>query len=618
MTRSALILSPFSSWPETAGHRRRVAQATRLLAHAGFRVTFLLYAFEDIWAHRFDEASYDALRRQWPEVHVFHANAGVGGTPAQGERHAIDEWWDTALGAYLDNLFSRRRFDAFVVHNVWLSRAFLHAPAGTARILEIHDLFHRRAGVFSTFGLRPDFFVPTQAGEIEGLARADIVSTIQASEQDWIQQNLPGRGRLVPYFDASLPRHAIRRADYLDGDVVRFGILASGHSLNLHGISSLLDVLRAAPEADRRRVRLRIGGAAARFIAPAMPCERMPEVATEAGFYAGCDIAVVPNLAGTGFKIKIADALGLGMPVLATRHAAEGIDLPAASTITTAQDLAARICAIARDRPPLATLRAEAARAAVRLRREAARGAARLVTAISRKRPVLRIDLTPFTPGAGILPLLVMLHANALRELLDAGHPQLLVGSDVAALVADLLPDGVEVTRHQGRLSRSTQPTAWAAAEGFRRLRAWQSAPHAVPTVAKVAMASGLGEPGMRHEPMVARLLWARRSVHRSTPFDERPVLIARASGAGHRKAQVLPPRAGRWDGPLLPAFRRAGWNHVDLSRPMALEELAVAMIVQAGRARMTVCLAIADTPERGTLEMIAQRTGHNFVVLRP
>ncbi|WP_198378858.1 hypothetical protein, partial [Neoroseomonas rubea] len=189
------------------------------------------------------------MRRDWPEVLVFHANAGVGGVPAQGRHHGLDEWWDPALGAFLDNLFSRRRFDGFVVHNLWLSRALLHAPPGTARVLEMHDLFHKRDAVFAALGLRADFFLPTEGAELEGLARAGLVSAIQSSERDWIHRRLPGRALLLPYADAALLRRPRRPPGYLEPGVVRFGVLASAHSLN-HDASTM----RASkPQSSRAR-----------------------------------------------------------------------------------------------------------------------------------------------------------------------------------------------------------------------------------------------------------------------------------------------------------------------------------------------------------------------------
>ncbi len=601
MTRSVLVLSPFASWPENAGHRRRVAQTTRLMRDAGFRVTFLLYAFEDAWAHRFDRASYDALRAQWPEIQVFHANAGVGGVPLDGVRHAIDEWWDPGLGAYLDNIFSRRRFDAFVVHNVWLSRAFTHAPKGTVRVLEIHDLFHRRAEIFTRLALRQDFFRPTIESEVEGLSRADIVSSIQPSEHDWVTSILPGRGRLVPYFDPALARHALGRRDYLAPDVVRFGILASGHSLNLHGIRGLVAALRAMPAADGARVRLVIGGAAARFVAPDPLCELMPEVASEAAFYARTDIAVAPNTEGTGFKIKVADALGLGMPLLATRHSAEGIRL-AHDAAPTTQELAMRMIAIARTRPALAGLRKSAMATARRLRRDASRGGARLVTDILRLRPVLRVDLVGCTARHGILRLLLELNHAALARSLEHGRPTIHLAPEVADLLSDLMPDGVSLAA-TSLPERSTDPEAPAAA-AFRHIAR-----------AGPASLDVLRLPSLRHEPICTRLLWARQQRRKPWRFDSRPILVVGTAN---------PPSA--WDiqngnGSVAaelaaPVAAQSGYALIRSDQPAVLEDLAVALFASADRERISITWAAGESPASRVISWMAARCGHSFVSL--
>jgi glycosyltransferase involved in cell wall biosynthesis len=595
MTRAVLILSPFATWPETAGHRRRTAQVTRLLRDAGWRVTFLLYAFEDAWTHRFDEAAFDTMRRDWPEVLVFHANGGVGGVPEEGRHHRLDAWWDPALGAFLDTLFSRRRFDAFVVHNLWLSRAFMHAPPGTARVLEMHDLFHRRDAVFSALGLRADFFLPTEGAELEGLARADTISAIQAGERDWIHRRLPGRALLLPYADAALLRRPRRAPGYLEPGVVRFGVLASAHSLNLHGIDALLRALRAAPAAERARARILVGGAAARFLDPTLPCERIPDVPDEAAFYARCDIALVPNAGGTGFKIKLADALALGLPVLATAHGAEGLRLPRAARCAGPEEMAARILAIARERPSHEVLCAGAARAAAALHRQARRGAARFLGALAARRPEIALDLRPFRPGAGILPLLLLCNPHALGALLQEGRPVLQVSPCVAELLRDLLPHGVAL--RVARADWRAVPAARAAGWGFRRLAAWAAGSGAL---AAAARAEALSAPGFRHEPMAARLLWAHRAARRPMRLDDRPVLVAR------------PSRAGDVFGvPRATAPAPAAWRELRVEDHRALEDLAVALVEHAGRRRVVLGWVAPAAPARVILEAVAAACGH-------
>jgi len=55
--------------------------------------------------------------------------------------------------------------------------------------------------------------------------------------------------------------------------------------------------------------------------------EFMGEVESAAGFLNSVEVVVLPLLSGSGMRIKLLEALALGKPVVATRQAAEGIEL---------------------------------------------------------------------------------------------------------------------------------------------------------------------------------------------------------------------------------------------------------------------------------------------------
>jgi hypothetical protein len=134
---------------------------TSLLVENGFTITFVLYAFEDGWKTKANEAWLAEMRRSWGEVIVWRADAKVGTPAASGGAHAIDEWWDETLGALLTQIFRYRHFDVFVVNNVWLSKAFDFAPHSTVKVLDTHDVFSSRKLSYDRLNVRPEFFFLT-------------------------------------------------------------------------------------------------------------------------------------------------------------------------------------------------------------------------------------------------------------------------------------------------------------------------------------------------------------------------------------------------------------------------------------------------------------------------
>ena len=87
-----------------------------------------------------------------------------------------------------------------------------------------------------------------------------------------------------------------------------------------------------------------------------LPIKRLGRVPTEADSTPSVDYAIAPVFAGTGFKVKTADALALGAPMLVAAHAAEGVPIDRALVCDTPREMAARMVEI--------SLRARTARGA--------------------------------------------------------------------------------------------------------------------------------------------------------------------------------------------------------------------------------------------------------------
>jgi hypothetical protein len=441
--KTALVLSPFATWPADVGHRRRTLQTTEMLRSLGYRVTFLFYAFEGAWYWRFQPRDFDRMAAQWDEVIVHHADHSVGLPPRQGRVHQLDEWWSPSLESLLVNLFARRSFDAFVVHNVWLSRALSLAPPGTVRILETHDLFHKRRAILDRFGLGHDFYEIDEASELFGIDRADIAIAIQ--DEDARQLLGKTRARIVslPFYDTALEADApgLRRTDYLHPGKVTFGFLGSAHTYNTHGMQSVLRALEPRVAATFAPVDIALAGSVSDALETRLPVRRLGRVPTEAGFYAACDIALAATFEGTGFKIKVGDLLALGMPSLVARHSAIGTGLRGEVVVDTPEDMADAMVRIALQRPPLGTLRTPVLAGRDDLKGRVAVGTANLRQTLRDLRPLLAVDLSRFGPERGALALISWL--SVARHLVREAAVVLMLREDVRQLVEAVLPIGV-------------------------------------------------------------------------------------------------------------------------------------------------------------------------------
>ena len=555
--REALVISPFSSTPRDAGHRRRVHQMTRLLADGGYRITFLLVAFEDCWAWRHDAAGFAALREQWDEVMVVYAGPRVGRPPENGDRHGLDEWWEPMLEHALCNMAARRFFDVVVVHNVWLSKAFDFVHPQTTRVLETHDLFWQRPDAFARMGRAAEFFVTDQASELFGIGRADIVVAIQEQEARTLLRLTQRRVVNVPFYETELEPALPTKPRVASVEKVRFGFLASANPFNVHGINTLLAALEARIGESFAPIEMVVAGTVGQHVRSSLPVQCVGRVESEAEFYATVDYAVIPVFDGTGFKIKTADALAVGVPMLVSAHAAAGTRIDPVLVCRDADEMAARMVQIALQEPRARPRASQLAMARDDLRARAAAGGESLLRAIARHGSPMVIDLREADLGRDALLLQSWL--GMVRVLAGQRRVVLKLPAELRRLVGRLLPPGVSASVGDGWLDEWPEmllidaaggpPPSVAALSGGRVVkdRRWpgqvEAAPQGPAADAAAMAVDGLPRlhPNVAWEPACLRLreAWAALPDSRAALAAGAPTLLLR-DGAGNARSVAL------------------------------------------------------------------------------
>ncbi len=501
--KRALILSPFATTPADAGQRKRVRQVTEFFKREGYEITFLFYAFEEGWMARANEDWLAQMRRDWGEVILWRAGNKVGLPPANGQEHALDEWWDDSLEALLRQLFAYRYFDVFVVNNVWLSKAMDLAPRGTIRVLDTHDIFSARKACFRRLGIAPEFFVPTEAGEVAGINRAEIALAIQEEDAAWIARHAKAESLCLPYaFEAGAPSV---RENYLHPDKVVFGFLGSAHAFNIAGMTAYCDELAKIVGRTAAPVELKIAGRVSRAIPKEGPWILESYAADESRFLAGVDVAVVPVFDGTGFKVKVADCAAHGIPILAASHAAIGMQLDRRMIAGTPAELAEMTVEIAFRRPDYGALRRGAEKAHRNLLQRTGRAERRLVHALEHEQRTIVYDLTGLNLKQTTC---VLLGWSGALQLMSHKAKQLVVAPDaLREELKELGPAGVFFVGEADVQALRSPPARWI-------------------TVAN----TGPARWGARAEDVVIDTFWAAALDHR--PAEDAPAALAPETGA--------------------------------------------------------------------------------------
>jgi hypothetical protein len=566
--KKALVLSPFATVPLDAGQRKRAFQTTRLLKALGYQVTFLLYAFEEGWKNAANEVWLATMREQWDEVIVWRANPKVGMPPTNGPVHDPDEWWDPAFEPMLQQLLGYRYYDLFVVHNVWLSKALDVAPKSTVRVLDSHDVFSARRGYFDRMGSAPEFFITDEKREAGAADRADIVLAIQKNDEAWFTRYSKTASLCLPYDPGKPAPPGPTRRDYLHPDKVVFGFLGSAHIFNLKGLAAYCEELKRVVGETAAPVEFRIGGAASESIrgrGPWIVCGRVPD---EQQFLAGIDVVVVPVFDGSGFKVKVADAVSMGLPLLCAEHAAIGMNLSPQVLARTPAELASMTADLSLQRPKYEQISRHSEAAYLDLASRAARGASKLKTQIATRRRAIAYDLTGLTERQSTAVLLSW--SGAFHLMRPYAKQFVVIPEVIRGRFDDLVPPGVFFVDESEIRAHAREVWRWTTLDAQSPLR-WGARPDEI--VVDEAWRSVLDDnaavPGDDPRPALERTsFW-----HSITwdPLAKRILADARtyqSEGASFARGEmiyVLPAdRAPALAAPLTTLFPQAGVAHIE------------------------------------------------------
>ncbi len=326
--RRVLVVSPTPTYPLDFGNRIRIYEMSKRFQDAGARVDFLYSPME--WNTSFiDFEGYRQMVDQWDRVFLVPSESRYYTRP-QSTHYTIDEWWEAPLQHMLEWLLLRQYYDCVVVNYAFLSKTLELVKGATLRVLDTHDQLAGRKEILEGLGLEPDFFYLTEEEETKALNRADVVIAIKDEEADLFRHYTSKDVITYPYPGLSQTwiYHGNRKVDDVNLTLLRVGFVGGLNQLNINCIRSFIANTRDLFAQKVAPLVIKIGGSV---------CEAVEDLASEPHvrlmgrydepreFYSECDLIINPMLRSTGLKIKTVEAVSLGMPLLSTAHASEGL-----------------------------------------------------------------------------------------------------------------------------------------------------------------------------------------------------------------------------------------------------------------------------------------------------
>lgn len=359
--RNFLVLSPTPTYPLDAGNRKRIYHYCKEFQSRGARIHFVYYPFE--WPFSCIPEDYlNEMRRQWDSVYLLPVTKSLQSAPQNGASdHLIDEWWDSSgIEPMLDWLFLRGHYDAFIVNYPYLSRAFEKAPKGVFKILDMHDKFTGRRDLLKSIDIAPDFFYTTKDEEKIALDRADLIWAIKEYEAVFFRTLTDKPVLSMPHCEPQTI--VVRRKNPADEDYLVLGIVGARNHVNNRAATKFIEEVLPLLSRQLAPIKVRVGGSMCLDLESLDPMPIGMELAgyfdQPEDFYSQVDVVLVPVTVSTGLKIKAVEAFALGMPIIAYKHAVEGIpvDHPF-HACESSNDLAQCCIDLAFDQPRLKELK---------------------------------------------------------------------------------------------------------------------------------------------------------------------------------------------------------------------------------------------------------------------
>lgn len=315
--KDILVFSKIPIAPAFGGNRQRILTMLEELRRR-HRVSFVLIPSRqmrdlDLEAHRafFGEDRFHVMNRSRSAELRFIARILLRRLKGRlfGKRLGtdVDALFDPSLEKQCRHLIKAIAPDVVLVEYVHFSKILEWAPAGTRKLLDTHDSFSHEF---------------TGEAERRGLARADAILAIQDREARLFGALLsPGSPTEIATVSHIIADQPLVAAPSCDGA----SFIGSNFEANNLSLAALVDNVMPLVLAKRPGFRLHVIGNVGEAIPDQPFIVKHGRVGVVAHALAHAPVLANYIVKGTGIKIKMLDAMAMGIPYVSTVLGADGV-----------------------------------------------------------------------------------------------------------------------------------------------------------------------------------------------------------------------------------------------------------------------------------------------------
>jgi len=212
---------------------------------------------------------------------------------------------------------------AVIAEYALLSKSFAGLPTSTLKVIDTVEVFFRNLERFKVDGLTAPF-VCSPESEKEALGRADLLIGIQQNETRALMELFPDKQVITVGHSYTQVGERVRNPSR--GVVLYVG---SSNPFNTHGLRQFLTHAWPVVVSQFPLAQLRVVGSCPRIEGVDSPRVVYTGRVSDEGLrneYRTAHVAINPQMAGTGLKIKCVEALTAGCAIVMNRAGADGIE----------------------------------------------------------------------------------------------------------------------------------------------------------------------------------------------------------------------------------------------------------------------------------------------------
>jgi glycosyltransferase involved in cell wall biosynthesis len=210
------------------------------------------------------------------------------------------------------------RVVAVQVEYIWMVHALKVVPDGIVKLVDTHDLMHKRAEIYDPHNILPYCRISRER-EVEILNKADVIIAIQDEEAKEFKAMCPDREVItVGHWIDNIKAYSCDE----NSNIVM--LVGSDNPSNVMGANQFMtkwhELRKAVPD-----IELRVYGTLGSKIPDAPGVVKYGFVQLLDRAYVTAKLVINPTTLGTGLKIKTVEAMAHGRAVVTTPCGAEGI-----------------------------------------------------------------------------------------------------------------------------------------------------------------------------------------------------------------------------------------------------------------------------------------------------